>query len=390
MERILEEIYNERAEEIDSDIWEAVTNVFNKATEEGFGEPLQADRFFYEALKYNNAVYSAFRCHAMQEAFAGQLVAEDGKLKSFSDFRRDVRQHVEPRWLDDWLKTEYNTAVGRAHTAAVFRRAERDRDVLPNLRWVRSTSVHPGADHTVFWGTVQPIDSPFWNKHRPGDRWNCKCDLEPTDDPPTDVPEGTEGDKPAPGLENNPGKDAKIFSDNHPFIKGASRKRRRAVAERVEGKPEDFKFTRKTFKSGGVIETEGKQYKHEAKKNLKAYTFLAKTYGEKYRLLGVDKTMGVKNPDALNLTTRMLSDVKVQEGGNIKNTIQNAAKRASAQQSPELYIFLTSECSMMELRIALKTAFQKGRNSKVKKVIIRLADGEVKRFDADMLHRAFK
>lgn len=62
-----------------------------------------------------------------------------------------------------------------------------------------------------------PVNHPFWEKHRPGDRWNCKCTLQQTDDPVNDevirdfypVPQ-------QPGLDNNPADDGKLFSDSHP------------------------------------------------------------------------------------------------------------------------------------------------------------------------------
>ena len=62
-----------------------------------------------------------------------------------------------------------------------------------------------------------PVDDPFWKEHRPGDRWNCKCELRATDKDCTARPHGTEKDNPQSGLENNPGKDGHLFSDKHPY-----------------------------------------------------------------------------------------------------------------------------------------------------------------------------
>ena len=62
-----------------------------------------------------------------------------------------------------------------------------------------------------------PVDDPFWNEHHHGDRWNCKCSLEATDEPvvrPVDL----DPTQPQRGLENNPGKDGHTFSDNHPYF----------------------------------------------------------------------------------------------------------------------------------------------------------------------------
>ena len=182
------------------------------------GAPLP-DGAFREALMHSADVFAAFRTHRMQNDIAARLTDGGGKLKSFAQFARDVQPYISHR-NRAWLRTEYDTAVRRAQLASDWRRFEAERDVLPNLRWKESVSPHPGADHKVFWGTVRPIDDPFWTRHRPGDRWNCKCSLEATDDPPTAVPDSSPADNPAPGLENNPGKDGAIFSDRHPYFPG--------------------------------------------------------------------------------------------------------------------------------------------------------------------------
>ena len=85
------------------------------------------------------------------------------------------------------------------------------------LEWIPSTSPHPGADHQVFWGTVRPVNDSFWSEHRPGDRWNCKCELRQTEADATIPPMPTDADNPQPGLENNPGRDGELFSQKHPY-----------------------------------------------------------------------------------------------------------------------------------------------------------------------------
>ena len=88
--------------------------------------------------------------------------------------------------------------------------------MLPNLRWVPSTAAEPNAEHRAYWNTVLPIDHPFWSRHKPGDRWGCQCSLEATDDPVTNTP--TSIDHASPGLDNNPGRDGRIFSESHPYF----------------------------------------------------------------------------------------------------------------------------------------------------------------------------
>lgn len=155
----------------------------------------------------------------MQNDMAARLLDEDGKLKSFSQWEADTRD-IRDHHVRHWLETEYNTAVKRAHVAADWRQFEREKDVLPNLEWVKTTAITPGKDHKPFWGTILPIDHPFWNHHRPGDRWGCKCGLRNTDKDVTPVPQEANLPiyKPAPGLDNNPGKDAMMFSFSHPYF----------------------------------------------------------------------------------------------------------------------------------------------------------------------------
>jgi len=92
---------------------------------------------------------------------------------------------------------------------------------MPNLRWMPTTSPNPESSHREFWTKklTLPIDDPFWLEHHPGDRWNCKCSLEQTDEPATpELKPLLDGQKPQAGLENNPGGDGRIFSDRHPYF----------------------------------------------------------------------------------------------------------------------------------------------------------------------------
>lgn len=149
---------------------------------------------------------------------ATRLMDTNGNLKPFEQWLQDV-QPIASHQCSSWFQTEYDTAVIRAHQAADWKQFERERDVLPNLKWMPSTSANPGADHRPFWGTIRPIDDKSWKEHRPGDRWNCKCSLSSTDEQvtplPNDIPASSQ---PQPGLTGNPGQDAAVFSDDHPYF----------------------------------------------------------------------------------------------------------------------------------------------------------------------------
>ena len=236
----LRNIYRKKfnaTEDIEPHLFHEFTEIFNQAADEGFSQSVEPDEEFRKALRHNNAVFAAFKTHRMQNDMAAQLLDSNGNLKPFEQWRNDV-QSIASHQCRSWLETEYNTAVLRAHQAADWQQFLQEADVLPNLKWMPSTSPNPGADHMPFWGTILPIDDPFWDQHRPGDRWNCKCSLTSTDEPTTPVPSVAVSQQPKntpqKGLENNPGKDGAVFSDKHHYIANAYQGAHKAVEKAVK------------------------------------------------------------------------------------------------------------------------------------------------------------
>jgi hypothetical protein len=208
---------------IESGMYQAVRDVLEGAVETGMGEGSQGrlplDTGLSASLAHSAEVFSAFKVHRMQQDMARLLYDDQGNLRSFREWR-ELAAPIASHQVGPWLETEYSTAVLRAQQAAEWQQFEAEADVFPNLRWVPSTSVHPGADHQVFWNIIRPIHDPFWDQHRPGDRWNCKCSLEATDEKPTAIPKGYElrGNGPQAGLNENPGKTGELFAQSHPYF----------------------------------------------------------------------------------------------------------------------------------------------------------------------------
>lgn len=210
---------------VEQNLYKETLRILNKATAKGIadaidgGAPAPKKDFLWQ-LRHSNEVFSAFKTHTQQNHLADLLTDSKGKLKPFGQFAKDS-EAVIGKYNRQWLRTEYDTAVIRAHQAANWQKFEEEKDVLPNLEWIPSTSPNPSEDHMVFWGTILPVDDGFWDAHRPGDRWNCKCDLRSTDKAATHAPDAdiiSKHDEPAKGLDNNPGKDGKIFNQSHPYF----------------------------------------------------------------------------------------------------------------------------------------------------------------------------
>ncbi len=258
MRRLYEKKYNP-LKEIDQELFNEFWDIFNQAADQGLtSAPVQIDYVdkdadFYNELQRNNGVFAAFKTHRMQNDMAAMLVGDDGKLKTFREWEQDTAS-IRKHHVKHWLRTEHTTAVRRARLAAEWRQFEREKDILPNIEWLQTTAVTPGKDHEPFWGVILPIDHPFWSKHRPGDRWGCKCGWRNTDadiNPPKNNDWDTPTFAPAKGLENNPGKDAMLFSKAHPYVSNSHKRAKKAVNDLLK-KINKFVLY-KQYKSGGEV-----------------------------------------------------------------------------------------------------------------------------------------
>lgn len=209
--------------EIEPSAWREVLRILNEGAVKGLtqGGERQHTPQFLQAIKHSNEVFSAFKCHSMGVKMAERLRDKDGNLRPFKEWREAV-QPIASHHVGAWLKTEYDTAVLRAHQGSLWQEFERNKDILPNLRWMPTTSVSPENVHKGYWTSrlTLPVDDPFWQDNHPANRWNCKCSLEATSDKADTghVAEMARQDNTAQqGLENNP-RDGHLFSDKHPYF----------------------------------------------------------------------------------------------------------------------------------------------------------------------------
>lgn len=174
---------------------------------------------FVQELRSNTEVFAAFKAHRMGRDMASQLLDKDGNVKPFRQFKQDTEGIVDHH-VNAWLRTEYDTAIKRAHRAAEMRQFIDERDVFPNIEWLPSTAVNPREAHKPFYHHIWPVEDPFWEEHKPGDEWGCQCGWQSTDDPVTDNAGLGDGGiaPPSRGLGGNPAKTGQIFTDDHPYF----------------------------------------------------------------------------------------------------------------------------------------------------------------------------
>ena len=240
IDRALRRIYAEDfnpADEIETNLFYHTLDALNEATEKGFGKISynHPDYEFLQEIKYNNAVFAAFKTHRQQNDLFAQLCGEDGTPKSFAQFKKDV-EPIIGNYNINWLQTEYTTAIKRSRLAVQLKQFEKEKHIYPNLKWLPSMAAVPRESHKPFYNRVWAQSDPFWKSHRPGDEWGCLCGLTSTDEPVTEGNINAQ-DMPvaSPGLDNDPNEDKRLFSETHPYIKNGygSLKARRELAEQA-------------------------------------------------------------------------------------------------------------------------------------------------------------
>lgn len=76
------------------------------------------------------------------------------------------------------LRTIYNTNVRMSMASGHWTRIQRQKDVLPYLRYLPSTSEHKRPLHKTWYGILLRVDHEFWQTHFPPNGWGCKCHFE--------------------------------------------------------------------------------------------------------------------------------------------------------------------------------------------------------------------
>lgn len=209
---------------IEPELFGHTLDTLNGAVDRIFGSLKYGDDDFDFAnnLKYNNALFSAFKTHKQQNELHDQMLDTDGNVRSFAEFRKAATPIIG-NYNSTWLKTEYDTEIIRAQFARDWQQAERNSDIAPNGQWLPSTSVNKRETHQSFYHLIWPLDDSFWDTHHPGGLWGCKCGMRVTSEAPSDggVRRSAAVDvhKPQKGLASNPGKTAEIFDlKNHPYV----------------------------------------------------------------------------------------------------------------------------------------------------------------------------
>jgi len=209
-----------------NDILNKTLRVLLKGVVTGFGGGISdfdlgsPDQKMIKALEENIAVFSEAKTLVQVEEMMSLLV-EDGKIVPYNEFKKKALAVYE-NYNVNYLKTEYNVAIGQSRNASYWLDIEKDKETLPYLKYQTVGDGRVRESHKVLDGIVRRVDDAFWKKYMPMNGWRCRCIVVQLNEgvetdlsnfkAPTDVPDV---------FLMNPGTDKVVFSDEHPYFKVA-------------------------------------------------------------------------------------------------------------------------------------------------------------------------
>lgn len=176
------------------------------------------NKVFIEQFKHNTSIFAAFKSHKQGEELARMMLDENGKQRTFSQFRKAVKPIIG-EYNQRYLKTEYDTFVRSARMAANWKKFEERKHIFPNLEFMQSRARDKRPEHLKWVGIILPMDHPWWATHTPPISWGCQCWIRQTR-AAVKYPDGLfeEPDDTPEVFQNNPGVTAEpIAIDKHPY-----------------------------------------------------------------------------------------------------------------------------------------------------------------------------
>ena len=231
----IDDLYNDiyngivTQENLPEDLYLAIGDRLKSGLYEGYGASLKdltlgtPDYELLKELRQNIYMFSGAKTYQQVREMA-DLVADS---KTFTDFKQKVTP-IYKQYNDDWLKAEYDTAIGQAQQARQWNDIQRDKDLYPYLRYNAVLDSKTSDICRPLDGVTLKVDDKFWDNYTPLNHFRCRCTLDKLDKyedvettPKSKVKdlEKELGDTVDDVFKMNAGKDKYVFSDEHPYFK---------------------------------------------------------------------------------------------------------------------------------------------------------------------------
>lgn len=246
IEKLLRAIYAGKYSpfELPEELYFAIADYLKKGLYEGYGITFgeltkqiekgmigafdKSDLALLAELRENVYIFSAAKTFQETLDFTGALIGEDGQVLPFKDFKERMLS-LDEQYNQNWMRTEYDTAYGQAQNSVRWNEIEKNKEVLPLLRYSAIEDDRTSEICAPLDGVTLPVDDPFWDSFMPLNHFNCRCTVQQLDEDNTLTSEGdrdrlmeSTGDmmqlKGQDLFKMNPGKDRLVFDGKHPYF----------------------------------------------------------------------------------------------------------------------------------------------------------------------------
>jgi SPP1 gp7 family putative phage head morphogenesis protein len=240
--RIAREIYAGKfSGTIDDGLTLLVAKHLSEAVTEGTGKGIlevaynSPDYKLLRNLETNVYQFSSAKTYHQLKEMTLALKDSEGKVRSFAEFKK-AATGINEKYNQNWLKTEYQTAVSSANSGARWQEYEQDKDVMPYLQYQTAGDERVRSDHALLDNVVRKINDPFWDDYYPPNGFNCRC----TTVQQAHGPITREINRPElqPMFKTNLGKARLVYPQKHPYFSmpKATAKKVQAAAFRLQMK----------------------------------------------------------------------------------------------------------------------------------------------------------
>ena len=130
-------------------------------------------------------------------------------------------------YMKTWQKTENDLTVKQSMTVNDWNVYEKQKDVMPYLRYVTAMDERVRDSHEALHGIIKKVDSLFWDEFMPANGYLCRCTVEQLDVAKESSITSNEMSQHRKQIDlqfrNNPAKSGYIFKetgkDKHPYFK---------------------------------------------------------------------------------------------------------------------------------------------------------------------------
>lgn len=178
-----------------------------------------ADLELLKELRTNTYMFSAAKTHA-QIIEMSEVLAN---TKTWKEFKTGA-EGIFDIYNKTYLETERITAIGQGASAIKWRTIEKQKNILPLLRYNAVMDANTSAICAPLNGIVAPVGHAIWRRIAPLNHFRCRCILDQLGAGEDVVTKDLNGladavtEKMQGAFIMNPGKDGYVFGPDHPYF----------------------------------------------------------------------------------------------------------------------------------------------------------------------------